>query len=65
MSSNELLKILLSDGWYIARQSGSHAIMRHQVKSSQIVIPIHQGKDLGKGLVKAILKRAQITTKKR
>jgi mRNA interferase HicA len=65
MSSNELLKILLSDGWYIHRQSGSHAIVRHPDKAPQIVVPIHSGRDLGKGIVRAILKRAQIISSKR
>ncbi len=65
MSSNELLKILLSDGWYIHRQSGSHAILRHAVKVNQLVVPIHSGRDLGKGIVRAILKRAQFISSKR
>ena len=61
MSSKELLKILLSDGWYIVRQRGSHMMMRHPVKSTQLVIPMYSSKDLGKGLLHSILKRAQIS----
>lgn len=65
MSSNELLKILISDGWYIQRQSGSHAMLRHPKILAQLVVPVHTGRDLGKGIVRAILKRAQITSNKR
>jgi len=65
LSSKELLKILFSHRWFIIRQRGSHAILRHPEKQFQLVIPIHTSKEMGKGLVKAILKRANIKTKKR
>jgi len=60
MSSKELLKVLHSHGWYIVRQRGSHVIMRHPVKISQLVIPMHPAKELGKGIVQSILKKARI-----
>ena len=58
MKSNELLRIVKKDGWYIVRQAGSHVILRHPVKKNQIVVPDHGSKEIGKGLAQSILKQA-------
>jgi len=62
---NELFKLLKRDGWIIIRQKGSHIILRHPVKSEQLTIPNHPGKEVKKGLLKAIMKQANIKSKKR
>jgi predicted RNA binding protein YcfA (HicA-like mRNA interferase family) len=46
MQSRDLIRLLQSDGWRLQRTRGSH----HQYA--------HPKKDLGKGLVQAILKQA-------
>ena len=58
MKSNELLRILKRDGWYIIRQNGSHMIMRHSLKKRQITVPNHGSNEIGKGLEKRIKKDA-------
>jgi len=53
------------DGWYKVRQSGSHIIMRHPSKQGSIPVPFHASKEVKKGLLRAILKQAEIKTTKR
>ena len=40
MKVKELIKILKEDGWYQARQRGSHRQFRHPVKSGTVTVPI-------------------------
>ena len=65
MKSNELLRLLKKDGWYVERPSGSHVIMKHSQKEGQLSVPQHASKEVKKGLLSAILKEAKIKTKKR
>jgi predicted RNA binding protein YcfA (HicA-like mRNA interferase family) len=60
---NVLFRLLKNDGWFIVRQKGSHVILRHPNKSEQLTIPYHPGKEVKKGLLKAILKQANIKLK--
>ena len=53
------------DGWFEARQKGSHIIMQHPDKEGTIPVPFHASKEVKKGLLKAILKAAKIETNKR
>ena len=54
MKDNDLLKLLLDNGWTLVRIRGSHHIVE---KNGQIeTIPIH-GKDVPIGLLNKILKR--------
>jgi len=50
--------MLEQDGWYAARQQGSHRVFRHPVKAGRLVVPIHQGQDVRPGTLHAILKAA-------
>ena len=65
MKSNELLKILRQNGWYEVRQKGSHIILRHPDKAVQLTVPYHAGKEVKKGLLRAIFKQTGIKTDKR
>jgi predicted RNA binding protein YcfA (HicA-like mRNA interferase family) len=56
--SQELVRILEADGWYSTGQTGSHRQFRHPAKSGLIVVPMHTGKEIGKGLLHSILKKA-------
>ncbi|HEC44799.1 MAG TPA: type II toxin-antitoxin system HicA family toxin [Bacteroides sp.] len=60
---SELFRALKKDGWIKVRQKGSHIIMRHPIKSTQLTLPYHRGKEVKKGLLKAILKQANIRLK--
>lgn len=65
MKSSKLLKILKKDGWYEIRQKGSHIIMGHPTKPNIFPFPFHGSKEMKKGTVQAILKKAEIDLKKR
>ena len=58
MRPQELLRILEADGWYKTGQKGSHMHLRHAVKFGLLVVPVHTGKEIGKGLLHSILKKA-------
>ena len=58
MKSRELIRLLLRAGWFIVRQTGSHVIMRHLIEDKLVVVPMHGGKEIGKKLLRKILKRA-------
>jgi predicted RNA binding protein YcfA (HicA-like mRNA interferase family) len=57
VNPNKLVKILEKEGFKTTRQKGSHVIMINNRKT-RIVIPMHPGKDIKPGLVRAILKEA-------
>ncbi len=63
MSFNDVLRILLRDGWYEVRHTGGHMKLRHPTKNGQIVLPRHGKREIGKGLLQRILKDANIVTK--
>lgn len=65
MKSSELLRMMKKDGWYEVRQKGSHIIMKHPAKPNLVSVPFYASKEVRKGMLQAILKRANIQTNKR
>ncbi|MDX8409877.1 MAG: type II toxin-antitoxin system HicA family toxin [Mariprofundales bacterium] len=57
MNSKELMKRLEKMGWKVVRSRGSHHQMRHPDHAHTITVP-HPKKELGKGLLHAILKQS-------
>jgi len=62
INAKELLKILEKKGFIFSRQSGSHAIYANQ-NGIKVTVPVHGKKDLGKGLLRQIMKDAGLTNK--
>jgi len=60
ISPNKLVKILEKTGFKVIRQKGSHLIMMDN-KKTRIVIPMHPGKDIKPGLIRAIIREAGIS----
>jgi predicted RNA binding protein YcfA (HicA-like mRNA interferase family) len=60
LKPNELIHLLEQHGFVKISQESSHVKMRNQGNKT-IIIPVHQGKDLKKGLTMAILRQAGIT----
>jgi predicted RNA binding protein YcfA (HicA-like mRNA interferase family) len=58
MRPPELVRILEADGWFCAGQTGSHRHYRHPIKPGLVIVPMHAGKEIGKGLLHSILKKA-------
>lgn len=57
MTSNEVIKLIESDGWYFVAARGSHRQYKHPTKPGRTTVP-HPEKDLPKGTVNSILKQA-------
>jgi len=57
---DEVKRVLEKLGFICIRQSGSHMIF-HQPDGRWTTVPIHKGKDLGKGILRKILKDAKIS----
>ena len=60
ISAAQMTKILRHLGFIFVRQKGSHAYFRH-ADGRATVVPIHKGEDLGRGLIRAILRDIELT----
>lgn len=60
VSAAQMSKILRHLGFSLIRQKGSHAFFRHS-DGRATVVPIHRGEDLGRGLIRAILRDIEVT----
>ena len=60
LKPDKLVRLLEQHGFIKISQEGSHAKMRNH-EGTTIIIPVHHGKDLKKGLTMAILRQAGIT----
>jgi predicted RNA binding protein YcfA (HicA-like mRNA interferase family) len=59
MSSREVIRSLLDDGWYEVNVSGSHHHFAHKEKKGKVTVP-HPKKDLPIGTLKSIERQAGI-----
>lgn len=59
-SVREVVSFLIGKGYSESRQTGSHLILKHPERKT-VVVPIHRGRDLPKGLFLRILKDAGFT----
>ncbi len=59
LTSKEMVELLEKNGFVKIRQKGSHAMYKNYVTNKQVTVPMH-GKDLQKGLERAIIKQAGI-----
>jgi predicted RNA binding protein YcfA (HicA-like mRNA interferase family) len=57
MKFREIERIVLDDGWFLARVKGSHHNYRHPVKKGTVTIPKHPS-DIPPMIVDSILKQA-------
>ena len=58
MKVKELVKLLESDGWYQARQRGSHRQFKHPVKSGTVTVSGKPSVDMPAGTLNNALKQA-------
>ncbi len=56
MTGKDFVRLLQRDGWVLEHARGSHQILRKN--SRTISVPVHAGKDLGKGLLSKLKKEA-------
>jgi predicted RNA binding protein YcfA (HicA-like mRNA interferase family) len=59
MSSREVIRRLLDDGWFEVAQVGSHVQFKHAAKTGRVTVP-HPKRDIPVGTLKSIEKQAGI-----
>ncbi|MBN8441827.1 MAG: type II toxin-antitoxin system HicA family toxin [Thauera sp.] len=57
MTSQEAIRLIQEDGWYLVAVKGSHHQFKHPSKAGRVTIP-HPRKDLPPGTLNSILKQA-------
>jgi predicted RNA binding protein YcfA (HicA-like mRNA interferase family) len=60
MKVREIIKLIENDGWFLARQRGSHRQYKHNEKPGLVTIAGHAGDDLAQGTIKSIFRQAGI-----
>lgn len=63
VNARKLIKVLKKSGFVLDRTEGSHYIFYYLKKKIPVSIPVHKGRDLGRGITKSILKTAKISDK--
>ena len=63
VSARKLIKVLKKSGFVHDHTEGSHYIFYHSQKKITVSIPVHKGRDLGRGITQAVLKDAKISPK--
>ncbi len=60
LPGRDLVKALQRAGFEVQRQRGSHVRLRHP-DGRVITVPVHSGQDVGRGLLRKILRDADLT----
>lgn len=61
VSGKEFCKVVEKKGWVLKRINGSHYIYKKDGVEDLLVIPVHKNQDLKQGLLKSIMKIADIS----
>jgi predicted RNA binding protein YcfA (HicA-like mRNA interferase family) len=60
LTGEEVIRVLMSGGFQVMRQRGSHVSLRHP-DGRRTVVPVHRGEDMGRGLFNKILRDAALS----
>ena len=60
LTGNIVISTLRNVGFQVIRQKGSHVRMIHE-DGRVVTIPVHAGKTIGRGLLRKILRDAELT----
>ncbi|MEG3975147.1 type II toxin-antitoxin system HicA family toxin [Microcoleus sp. herbarium8] len=60
LTGNTVISALGKVGFQVIRQKGSHVRMIHE-DGRVVTIPVHAGKTIGRGLLRKILRDAELT----
>ncbi|MEK7165775.1 MAG: type II toxin-antitoxin system HicA family toxin [Patescibacteria group bacterium] len=61
ITATKLFKVLKKKGFVLDRIKGSHHVFVSVSDQVSVSVPFHKGRDLGRGITRAILKDANIT----
>lgn len=59
VKAEKVIKVLVKLGFIVVRQRGSHVILKHP-DGRVTVVPVHRGEELGRGILREIIKDAGI-----
>ena len=59
-TAREVIRALERAGFQVQRQTGSHARLRH-TDGKVVTVPIHASQDIGRGLLRKILRDADLS----
>jgi predicted RNA binding protein YcfA (HicA-like mRNA interferase family) len=57
-SGVQVVKVFQSAGWTVVRQRGSHIVMEKPGQETTLSIPVHKGKNIKRGTLRALIKDA-------
>jgi predicted RNA binding protein YcfA (HicA-like mRNA interferase family) len=60
MKVREVIKLLIEDGWFLARTRGSHRQYQHPTKPGTVTVPGRMGDDIRPGTLNSILRQAAL-----
>jgi len=60
LKAEQIIKSLKKIGFFVVRQRGSHIRFRHE-DGRVTSVPYHSGQDIGKGLLRKILRDSELT----
>ncbi len=60
VTADRLIAVLEKVGFEVIRQRGSHVRLKHS-DGRVVTVPIHSGQDIGKGLLRKILRDAELS----
>lgn len=60
LTARQVIRALEKAGFQVQRQTGSHARLKH-ADGRVVTVPVHAAQDIGRGLLRKILRDADIT----
>jgi predicted RNA binding protein YcfA (HicA-like mRNA interferase family) len=63
LSGKKVIKALEQIGFEVVRQKGSHVRLKHE-DGRVVTVPVHAGQDISRGLLRKILRDAELTPQK-
>lgn len=60
LHADEIIRALERAGFQAVRQRGSHVRLKHD-DGRVVTVPVHSGQDIGRGLLRKILRDAELT----
>lgn len=60
MKVNEVLRMLLDDGWRLVATKGSHRQFKHDSKPGRVTVPGRPSDDLAPGTLNSILQQSSL-----
>jgi predicted RNA binding protein YcfA (HicA-like mRNA interferase family) len=58
VTAREVIRRLTAEGWYEARQTGSHKQFKHDQRPGLVTVPAHGNKDIPKKTLASIYRQA-------